>query len=174
MATLQAKKSNRVPQEMQKRYDEITQLIESFCTKHLNEEYAELARNLTAALCRKKLSPLVTGKPNTWAAAIVHALGLTNFLFDKKQTPHVSPNDIYDYFSISSSTGQAKSKQIRDLMRMSYFDRTWTLPSKMDKNPMVWLIQVDGILMDARSAPRNIQVMAFAKGLIPYIPAESQ
>ncbi len=65
---------------------------------------------------------------------------------------------------------QAKSKQIRDLLDMYQMTPDWTLPSKIDKNPLIWMIQVNGIIIDARHAPREIQEEAFRKGLIPYIP----
>jgi hypothetical protein len=41
----------------------------------------------------------------------------------------------------------------------------------MDANPMVWMVEVDGFIHDARSLPLQIQEIAYAKGLIPYIPA---
>nr|CRH05920.1 protein of unknown function [Candidatus Magnetococcus massalia] len=31
-------------------------------------------------------------------------------------------------------------------------------------------LEVDGLMMDVRNAPREIQGLAFEKGLIPYIP----
>ena len=40
----------------------------------------------------------------------------------------------------------------------------------IDKNPLAWMIQVNGLIIDARHAPRAIQAEAFRKGLIPYIP----
>ena len=42
----------------------------------------------------------------------------------------------------------------------------------MDSNPMAWYIMVDGMILDARSLPRHIQVAAYEKGLIPYVPAD--
>jgi hypothetical protein len=42
----------------------------------------------------------------------------------------------------------------------------------MDDNPMVWMLEVDGSIMDIRTCPREIQQAAFEKGLIPYIPAD--
>lgn len=58
--------SEQVPKEMQARFDEITQLTDAFSQAHLNEEYASLCRQLTATLCRKRPSPLATGKVATW------------------------------------------------------------------------------------------------------------
>jgi len=55
---------------------------------------------------------------------------------------------------------------------MMQMDPRWSLPSKLDENPMAWLIQVNGFMVDARYVPRPIQEEALRKGLIPYIPGE--
>ncbi len=65
--------SQHVPRDMQARFEEITQLTDAFCRLYLNEEYAQLCRELTATLCRKRLSPLLRGKVTTWACGIIHA-----------------------------------------------------------------------------------------------------
>ena len=41
-----------VPKEMQARFNEITHLTNTFSQQYLNEEYAQLCRELTATLCR--------------------------------------------------------------------------------------------------------------------------
>lgn len=162
--------SQQVPKEMQARFDEITQLTDAFSQAYLNDEYAQLCRQLTSTLCRKRPSPLSQGKATTWACGIIHALGMVNFLFDASQTPHVPASQIWDYFGLSSSTMQAKSKQIRDLLGMYQMDPDWTIPSMVDQNPLIWMLQVNGLIVDVRHAPREIQEEAFRKGLIPYIP----
>jgi len=53
-------------------------------------------------------------------------------------------------------------------------DPNWTLPSRLDDNPMVWTLQVNGLHVDIRRAPRQLQEIAFKKGLIPYIPADRE
>jgi hypothetical protein len=108
---------------------------------------------------------------STWAAAAVHAIGTANFLFDGTQTPHCKSPEIFAFFGVSASNGQARSKQLRDLMGVDFFSPEWTLPSRMDANPMVWMVEVDGFIQDARSLPLQVQEIAYAKGLIPYIPA---
>lgn len=163
-------KSENVPKEMQPRFEEIIQLTDAFCDTHLNTEYRELCRQLAATLCRKRPSPVASGKANTWACGIIHALGMVNFLFDSSQVPHVKASQIYEYFKVSQSTSQAKSKQIRDLLHMHQLDPNWCLPSQIDKNPLAWMISVNGFIIDARHAPRAIQEEAFRKGLIPYLP----
>lgn len=157
---------------MQPTYNTIIALTDGFCKEHLNEEYAQLARELTAALCRKRPSPLVKGKPNSWACGIIYALGFVNFLFDKTQEPYLSATELCQGFGVSKSAGSNKSQKIRQLMNMVQFDPTWCLSSLMDENPLAWMIMVDGFLVDARSAPLSIQEVAYEKGLIPYIPGE--
>ena len=82
-------KSESVPAAMKPRYEEIVKLTDQFCTAKLNEEYAQVCRWLVATLARKRVSPLNGGRTATWAAGIVHAIGMNNFAFDKSQTPHM-------------------------------------------------------------------------------------
>ena len=48
----------------------------------------------------------------------------------------------------------------------------WTLPSRLADNPLVWMMQVDGLMIDIRQAPVELQRLAYEKGLIPFIPVE--
>jgi hypothetical protein len=41
----------------------------------------------------------------------------------------------------------------------------------IEASPMIWLIQVDGLIVDARGLPLPVQAQAFKVGVIPYIPA---
>lgn len=106
-------------------FETIVSLTNDFCKTHLNEEYAELCRKLAEKLARKRPSPLLSGKPNTWACGIVRAIGMVNFLDDR---------------------------------------------SRLNENPQVWMINVNGFLLDARHLKREIQEEALRQGLIPYIP----
>jgi hypothetical protein len=168
------KKSEKVPKKMQVVYETITALTNEFCEEHLNEEYAQLARQLTAALCRKRPSPLTRGRPNSWACGIIYALGFVNFLFDKSRDPHMSAAELCVGFGLSKSTGANKSSEIRKLMKMFQFDPNWCLPSLMDENPNAWMIMVNDLMVDARSMSLNIQEVAYEKGLIPYIPGKKE
>ena len=163
---------NKVPKQMQSKFAEITALTDAFCSTYLNSEYAEMSQKLTAALCRKRPSPLVKGQAKSWAGGIVHALGMVNFLYDPSQTPHMKATELYKHFGIGKSTGQSKSKQIRDMMDMYQMSPDWCLPSMIDDNPLIWMVSLDGMIMDIRHAPREIQVAAFNQGIIPYIPSD--
>ncbi len=152
----------------------ITGLIDRFCRQHLNDEYAVLCRKLAEKLARKRPSPLSRGQPEAWASGIVRAVGFVNFLCDPSQTPHLRMEDIDRGFGVSVATGSARWKAIRELFDLHRFDPDWTLPSRMDANPLVWMLEVNGLMMDIRHAPREAQEVAFRKGLIPYIPADRQ
>jgi hypothetical protein len=159
-----------VPQKLQPIYTAIIGLTDTFCQAHLTEEYAQMCRKLAAKLSRKRPSPLESGKVNTWAAAIVYTIGRVNFLFDKSQAPHMRADELSRHFGLSQNTVGAKSKQIMNLLNIGLMEPEWTLPSQLDSNPMAWFISVNGIMMDARRAPRHIQEEAYRKGLIPYLP----
>jgi len=167
-------KSEKVPKQMKAKFDAIVMFTDTFCNEYLNEEYAQLARQAVAALCRKRPSPLMQGRVKIWACGIIYALGYVNFLFDKSQEPHMSATDLSEGFGVSKSTGSAKSKAVRDALGMVQLDPNWYLPSKIDDNPMVWMIMVDGFILDARTMPREVQEIAYRKGLIPYIPKEKE
>jgi len=125
----------KVPKAMQPVFDAVSKIINDFCREHLNEEYAQVSRELAAALCRKRPSPLLKGKPQQWACACVYVIGSTNFLHDKIQTPHLPLGRVCELFGIGKSTATAKARSIQDLMGISQLDPRWTLPSKLEENP---------------------------------------
>jgi hypothetical protein len=161
-----------VPKPMQTVYDEITAIIDAFCKDHLNEEYAEMARMLTAKLARKHPSSLVNGQANGWAAGILYALGQVNFLFDKTQSPHMRADELCRQMGVSKQAAGGRAQKIREMLGTYPMDPDWTLPSRIDDNPMVWMLTVNGWMVDIRGMPREVQVIAYEKGLIPYIPAD--
>jgi hypothetical protein len=169
-----ATKSEKVPRALQVKFGEITAITDAFATEHLNDEYRQLIRYAVAALCRKRPSPVASGKANTWACGVTHAIGIVNFLFDSSQTPHMKASDLYRTFGIGQSTGQGKSKLVRDVLKMGQLDPVWTLPSRIADNPMAWMVMVDGMIVDIRRMPRALQEAAFAKGLVPYVPTQGQ
>lgn len=153
-------------------YRDVTALTDRFCEKHLNDEYARLARFAIAALCRKRPSPLVTGALETWACAVVYALGQVNFLSDKSRDPCMTMHQLCARFGVADSTAANKAKRVRDALGMRHWDHRWILPSRHDSTMAMWLVEVNGIAVDARWLPRPLQEAAFKRGLIPYIPAD--
>ena len=161
-----------VPATVRPAYEAIVGLTDAFCREHLNAEYEVLCRKLAGVLARKRPSPLPSGKPETWACGIVRTIGWVNFLDDSSRKPHMKLTAIDKAFGVAESTGQGKSKAIRTMLKIRQFDHRWTLPSRMDDISMIWMLEVNGFIMDIRRCPREAQEVAFEKGLIPYIPAD--
>lgn len=165
-------KPDSVPSIMQPVYDEIVALTDAVCGEHLDEEYAELARKLTAALARKRPSPLERGRKDVWAAAIVYSLGNVNFLFDKTQVPHMKAEELAALFGVSQKTAANKARQIKDILKMSQMDPKWWRPSKMESNPLAWWVLVNGLAVDARTLPLEVQEELVLRKIIPFVPGK--
>jgi uncharacterized protein DUF6398 len=161
-----------IPAAARPAYDAIVALTDAFCREHLNAEYEALCHKLTAALARKRPSPLTRGKPEVWVCAILRVIGWVNFLDDSSQTPHMKLTAIDKAFGVAESTGQGKAKTIRGLLKIRQFDFHWMLRQHIEESPMAWMIEVNGFVLDARLLRREVQEEAFQKGLIPYIPGE--
>ncbi len=151
--------------------EEIIGITDEVCAKLLDAEYASLARQVVAKLARKRPSPLHGGRRVTWAAAVVYALGQVNFLFDSSGGLHRTPGELGAAFGVAKTTMGSKAKQVRDMLKMSYFKPEFLRTDVIAENPMVWFIEVEGLPTDARSLPLDLQTVAFRRGYIPYIPA---
>ena len=160
-----------VPKGMRETYEQIVGFTDAFCAKHLTEEYAELCRRMTAKLARKRPSPLLSGgRPISWAAAVIYTLGKINFLFDKSQKPHLKASELCALVGVSEQNASSKAKFILSALNIMPFDPEWWLPSRLAENPVVWMIEVNGYIVDARYAPRELQEEAYRWGLIPSLP----
>ena len=80
--------------------------------------------------------------------------------------------DLCAAFEVGESTVHAKARAIEKAIGTRPLDPQWTLPSLVEKNPLVWMAEVNGLLVDLRDMAREIQEIAFEDGLIPYIPAD--
>ena len=169
------KTSSKPTKVSDEKYDEISDLITNFCEIYLNDEYTEMSLRLLEKLRRKRPSPLLKGTTKTWACGIIYAIGSTNFLFDKSQTPHMPANKLSEHFNISKSTAGNKAGEIYKYCDMSVFDPEWTLPSKLSDNPYIWMFEDEnGFIFDARTAPLEIQMDLLEQGLIPFIPSPNE
>jgi hypothetical protein len=153
-------------------YETIAALTDAFCRDKLNEDYRDLAQKMIAALARKRPSPLASGQPPTWACGVVYLLGQINFLSDKASQPYMTMADVRTAFGVGESTASGKAKLISAALGTNRFDPAFMLPSLIPSNPMVWLAEVNGFMVDLREMPREVQTAAYEKGVIPYIPAD--
>ncbi len=160
-----------VPKSMQPAFDGIEPLITDYCNQYLNDEYRELCLHLLKKLCRKRPSPLLAGRKNTWAAAIIYAITTNNFIFDKSQPIHLTADELCTPFGLSKSTVSNKAREIRDMFNITYLNPEWQLTYLAEDNPAIWLFNVNGFVIDIRMAPVEVQEEAYQRGLIPFVPA---
>ena len=163
-----------VPKLMAPIYEQVVSLTDDVCKKSLNSEYRDLARAMAAALCRKRPSPLASGQPRTWACGILYVLGRINFLGDPSFPPHMTTVELCAALQVGESTVHAKARAIENALGVESFDPRWTLPSMAERNPLVWMVEVNGLLVDLRHMSREVQEIAFENGLVPFIPADRQ
>jgi hypothetical protein len=127
---------------------QIAALTDKFCAEVLkNKEYAKLAQKMIAKLGRKKQVPYTSGKVETWAAAIIHALGSINFLFDKASIPYIKADKISEYFGISKSTVGNKSREVRKLLDLHYWDNEFSTEQMASSNPFAGLMMSNGLIV---------------------------
>lgn len=162
----------RVPKNRHDRFREIVALTDSYCAAHLNDEFRDLCRTCAADACATQV-PVTSGKVAGWAAGVVYEVAFVNFLTgDPSQQFHTPPDEIAKRIGVSPATMHNKAKAIRTALDIVRTDPRYSTRRMNDKNPLNWILSVNGFLMDIRQAPREAQVEAFRKGLIPYIPAD--
>ncbi len=159
-----------MPKAFRERFEEICALTDRFCAERLDAEYAELCRKLVAKLARKRPSPLERGDPRIWAAAALYTVGSLNFIFDREQELHVSGDELSALTGVPKSTIANKAKAIRDLLGLHRLDPELCRRELLDRHPFAWLVEVDGVIVDARRLPAPLQDEARRRGLIPDLP----
>jgi Domain of unknown function (DUF6398) len=151
-------RTTSVPTAVRQVFDEIVTATDAFCLRHLDEEYATLCAKLSAKLARKRPSPLVRGDRGIWAAGIVYTVGRVNFLADPNQTPHMRTDTMADLLGVKQTTMANKGRLIMDTLKIGLMDPEFSRRDIIDKNPMTWLLEVNGLLVDARHLPETVQV----------------
>ncbi len=163
----------RIPKKNRQLFEQIMKLTDAFCETYLNEDYRELCQEMAMILYVAGL-PIDRGKPVSWASGIVHAVGWVNCLQDPTLSPHMTSAEVAAGFGVSQGTMMAKSRIIRDELGLVPLDPDWCIPAMLKDNPLVWMLEVNGFIMDIRVAPREVQEEAYRQGLIPFIPADKQ
>lgn len=159
-----------IPPEAKEKHEAVIGITDEFCHEHLNEEYADLSRKVAAALSRQRPSPLESGRTRSWAAGIVYALGRVNFLSDDSREPHMSLAEMCEKIGVSPSTASNKSRETWNRLGLMQLHPDWCLPSMLEENPLAWIVEANGLPVDVRSMPREVQEEAYRLGLIPYVP----
>lgn len=126
---------------------QLTEMTAAFCRQHADAEYEQLCKKLIDKMARKRSVPFLSGRVEIWAAAIVYALGSTNFLFDKSFLPHATPDTLCNAFQVSKRTVAQKAKLIRDMFDLGYFNPEFSTERMAKNNPLSRLRRVDGFLV---------------------------
>jgi hypothetical protein len=144
-------------QKILERQQQILDLVGEFCKGKLDNDYFELSKNLTLKLGRKRNVPFITGQPRVWAAAIIHALGSINFLFDKSFEPYITLDELTNFFGTTKSTTVNKSKQIRDMLKFNYYDKEFSIGKMQIANPFKNLVMMDGFIVPLETLSEEYQ-----------------
>lgn len=137
----------RTKEKVEEKKAELLELTMEFSNKFLNDEYGEVIEKLINKMARKREVPFMSGRTEIWAAAVIHALGTINFLFDKSNQSYVPVTNIFEYFGTKQSTTSQKSKKIRDMFNMTYFDDNFSIASVEQDSPFNNLSLVNGLMI---------------------------
>ncbi len=142
---------------IEERTQTLIEMTAGFSDEHLDEDYKQLCEKLIRKMSRKRTVPFLYGRIEIWAAAVVYAIGGINFLFDRSSEPHASADDICNYFGTTKSTTTQRAKVIRDMFKMEHWDNEFSTSRMMERNPFSNWVMVDGLIVDKRSLPPEIQ-----------------
>lgn len=160
-----------VPVAMRARAREILTITDDACAAGLDDEYARLCRVLVARLARKRPSPLARGEARIWAAGVIYAVGQVNFLFDRSQQPHLRADQLADLLDVVKTTIANKAALINKTLGIGVFERDLTRTAMLEQHPLAWIVEVNGLLVDARALPVELQDEVRRRGLIPDLDA---
>jgi hypothetical protein len=72
---------------------------------------------------------------------------------------------------VRKSTMAGKAKRIREVLALdAQMDVEFCRRELLEDHPFAWLVEVNGIIVDARLMPADLQAEASRRGLIPDIP----
>lgn len=157
----------RVPKALQDDVGQILGLTSEFCAEFLDQEYAQLCKNLAGMLARKRPSPLARGDLRVWAAAIIYAVCANNFLFDRASEPYLSGDDLARLTGVARSTMANKSGAIRRCLGLDHLDPRLCRRELLERHPYAWYVEISGIVVDVRDLPETLQEQARRRGLVP-------
>jgi len=146
-------------EETKNREKKLLELTGSFCAQKLDGDYYQLCEKLILKLGRKRDVPFKSGKIEIWAAAIIHAIGSINFLFDKSFEPYVTAEQISEYFGTKKSTVSNKARQIKDMFKLGYYDSNFSTQKMTENNPFNDMVMVNGLIVPLSSIPEDLQEM---------------
>lgn len=86
-------------------------------------------------MSRKKIVPYNSGKPQIWAAFIIHSIGQINSLSTKSFEPFVTFDQLINHFQVSKSMVGQKARTIRDMFKMRHSEGEFSTDRTKKNNP---------------------------------------
>jgi hypothetical protein len=74
---------------------------------------------------------------------------------------------------VAKSTMSAKASHISSVLALGVFEPDLSRAELLEDNPLAWLVSVNGLVVDARMLPAELQRAAHAQGLIPFVAADA-
>jgi hypothetical protein len=143
-------------------------LTSEWCRANLDEECADLCRRLAAMLARKRPSPLARGDVDVWAAGVIYTVAADNFLFDRGSDLQISPSTLESVTGVPKKTLGSKARAIRQALDLSNYDPRLSRRVLLERHPYAWYVELrNGLIVDARTLPEEVQAEARRRGLIP-------
>jgi hypothetical protein len=68
---------------------------------------------------------------------------------------------------VAKTTMANKAALINKTLRLGVFEPDLTTTAILNQHPLAWLVEVDGLIVDARMLPLELQDEARRRGLIP-------
>lgn len=98
---------------------------------------------------------------------MIYTIASLNFLFDRSQRPHMTAAQLAERLGVAKATMANKAALIRRLLGLGWFEPDLMRRELIEQNPIAWLVSVNGIVVDARMLPDELQDEARRRGLIP-------
>jgi len=109
-----------------------------------------------------ELAPVSSGQPRTWACAIILRVGSDKFSIRSIMKPCMTMATYVPHLESARAPPVQGAHHFRHA-ETHQLDPKWSLQRLLDNNPLVWMAEVNGILVDLRQMAREVQEIAFQK-----------
>ena len=104
-----------------------------------------------------------------WAAAVLYTVGGINFLSDPGQGPHLRGDDLASITGVAKSTMANKPSLIRRSLRIDPLAPELCRREMLEHHPYAWLLETNGVVVDARILPPALQGEVRRRGPVPWL-----
>jgi hypothetical protein len=119
-------------------------------------------------LARKRPSPLARGAIDVWAAGVIYTIAADNFLFDRTSDLHISTDKLESVIGVPKRIMGDRARATRQSLCLLNYDPRICRRAVLENHPYAWYLELDnGLVVDARTLPQDVQTEARRRGLIP-------